>query len=95
MPSRVRAILYNDNRDELVRELLDSVQHLVETGATHVFLACNTSHVFLLPREQVFLVSIRTASLDMAFLFNVPTTRTMFDFVSILKPFSRIRSRMM
>lgn len=47
MPSRVRAILYNENRDELVRELSDSVQHLVETGATYVFLACNTSHVFL------------------------------------------------
>lgn len=47
MPSRVRAILYGEDRDELVRELADSVQHLVETGATHVFLACNTSHVFL------------------------------------------------
>lgn len=47
MPSRVRAILYGERRNELVRELAESVRNLVASGATHVFLACNTSHVFL------------------------------------------------
>lgn len=47
MPSRVRAILYDERRDELVRQLAESVRNLVEGGASHVFLACNTSHVFL------------------------------------------------
>ncbi len=47
MPSRVRAVLYGECRDELIRQLSESVENLVEGGSTHVFLACNTSHVFL------------------------------------------------
>ena len=47
MPSRVRAILYGERREELVRQLAESVKNLVGEGSTHVFLACNTSHVFL------------------------------------------------
>lgn len=47
MPSRVRAILYNEKRDELVSDLADSMQLLISGGATHIVLACNTSHVFL------------------------------------------------
>ena len=47
MPSCVRAILYGERRDELVRQLSESVKNLVGAGSTHVFLACNTSHVFL------------------------------------------------
>lgn len=47
MPSRVRAILYGEKRDELVRQLAESVRNLVGGGCSHVFLACNTSHVFL------------------------------------------------
>ena len=47
MPSRVRAILYGERREELVRQLAESVKNLVGGGSTHVFLACNTSHVFL------------------------------------------------
>ena len=47
MPSRVRAILYNEKRDELVSDLSSSVSHLLDAGATHIILACNTSHVFL------------------------------------------------
>lgn len=43
MPSRVRAILYGERRDELVRQLAESFKNLV-VGSTHVFLACNTSH---------------------------------------------------
>lgn len=47
MPSRVRAILYGEKEDELVDALTDSVQFLINGGATHIILACNTSHVFL------------------------------------------------
>lgn len=51
MPSRVRALLYNEKREQLVNELTDSVKRLVEAGCDYVVLACNTSHVFL---DEVF-----------------------------------------
>lgn len=47
MPSRVRAILYNEKRDELVEDLASSVQNLIQAGADRIVLACNTSHAFL------------------------------------------------
>ncbi|MCR5217212.1 amino acid racemase [Treponema sp.] len=47
MPSRVVAALYGRDRDKLVKEMSSSVKHLIESGATHIFLACNTSHIFL------------------------------------------------
>ena len=47
MPSRVRAFLYNENVDQLVDEMADSMQHLKEAGCNHIILACNTSHLFL------------------------------------------------
>ena len=47
MPSRVRAILYNENWDIIVDELTDSICLLVDAGCDKVILACNTSHVFL------------------------------------------------
>ena len=47
MPSRVRAFLYNENREQLVNEMVDSMQGLVGIGCTKIILACNTSHIFL------------------------------------------------
>ncbi len=47
MPSRVRAILYNEKREELVCDLSESVANLLNAGANRIILACNTSHVFL------------------------------------------------
>lgn len=47
MPSRVRAVLYNERRDELVEDLSNSMKKLSEMGATKIILACNTSHIFL------------------------------------------------
>ncbi len=47
MPSRVRAILYNENVDELVDELSKSVDGLVSLGCNKIILACITSHYFL------------------------------------------------
>ncbi len=47
MPSRVRAILYDEKRDEVVSSLKDSIENLVNAGCTDIILACNTSHCFL------------------------------------------------
>lgn len=47
MPSRVRAILYNEKWEEVVEEISDSIQHLMSFGCDRIVLACNTSHVFL------------------------------------------------
>ena len=47
MPSRVRAFLYNENVEQLVNEMTDSMQHLVDMGCDRIILACNTSHLFL------------------------------------------------
>lgn len=46
MPSRVRAILYGEKRDELVELLAKSTRNFIDSGATHILYACNTSHVF-------------------------------------------------
>lgn len=64
MPSRVRAILYGERRGELVEQLASSTRNLINAGATHVFYACNTSHVFmdevrnLVPDAERYLVSM-------------------------------------
>lgn len=47
MPSRVRAILFNEDREILNNEINRSIKSLIQAGATDVFLACNTSHFFL------------------------------------------------
>lgn len=47
MPSRVRAILYHEQEQELIDQMTDSVSHLLDAGATKIILACNTSHHFL------------------------------------------------
>lgn len=47
MPSRVRALLYGERREELVAELAGHMAGLVGLGCTDIVLCCNTSHVFL------------------------------------------------
>lgn len=47
MPSRVRAILYGERVDELIRQMTASLDHLMDAGCTRILLACNTSHLFL------------------------------------------------
>ena len=64
MPSRVRAFLYNENADLLVKQMTDSIYNLIQAGATRIILACNTSHLFLkkiyeiLPEAQKYVVNI-------------------------------------
>ncbi|WP_029233784.1 aspartate/glutamate racemase family protein [Butyrivibrio sp. VCB2006] len=47
MPSRVRAFLYNEKKDQLVAEMSESISNLVNAGCNKIILACNTSHLFL------------------------------------------------
>lgn len=51
MPSRVKAFLYNENREELVNQMSQSMKYLSDAGATRIILACNTSHLFL---EEIY-----------------------------------------
>lgn len=47
MPSRVRAILYDERKTEIRESLAESTRNLLASGATLLILACNTSHFFL------------------------------------------------
>ncbi len=40
MPSRVRAILYGEHEERLVREMSKSVEHLAAAGADRILLGC-------------------------------------------------------
>ena len=55
MPSRVRAILYNEKREELISRMSASMQNLISAGASRIILGCNTSHVFLNDIYKLFL----------------------------------------
>lgn len=46
MPSRVRAILYGENEEQLIREMSESVEHLAAAGADRILLGCMTAHYF-------------------------------------------------
>ena len=47
MPSRVRAFLYNENVEDLIGQMTESIGNLMNAGATRIVLACNTSHLLL------------------------------------------------
>ena len=70
MPSRVRAILYQEKFDQLVDEMTDSIKNLLAAGATKIVLACNTSHHFLpmiyekLPEAKGIICSIIDATVE-------------------------------
>ena len=62
MPSRVRAIIYKEERPRLVELLTESVINLRNMGCTKIILACNTSHVFL---DEIYeLYEIKTGRHD-------------------------------
>ena len=64
MPSRVRALLYNENYDLLVEQMTDSIKLLINAGCSKILIACNTAHVFLkdiykkFPDAQNYIVDI-------------------------------------
>lgn len=47
LPSRSRALLYNEQRDTVINGLANSVKHLMDFGANIIFLGSNTAHLFL------------------------------------------------
>ena len=68
MPSRVRAILYNENYDLVLSNLVDSTEHLLDSGADILVLACNTSHVFLSDIEYLSLSSFKPSVITSIFI---------------------------
>lgn len=64
MPSRVRALLYNENVELLVEQMTASIKSLIGAGAVKILIACNTAHVFLdnicekFPPAKNFIVDI-------------------------------------
>jgi aspartate racemase len=47
LPSRVRGILYGENVDKIIDGLSNSVNSLINAGATKIIISCNTAHYFL------------------------------------------------
>ena len=47
MPSRVRAALYGENREELILLMSDSIRGLLRSGCDRILLDCNTAHLFI------------------------------------------------
>ncbi len=47
MPSRVRALLYGERREDLIGQMAAHIAGLVNMGCTDIVLCCNTSHAFL------------------------------------------------
>lgn len=47
IPSRVRAVLYSERRDEVVDCLVASIRHLMEMGVQKIIVGCHTAHIFL------------------------------------------------
>lgn len=47
MPSRVKAYIYKENIDLLIKEMSESIRGLINLGCTDIILDCNTSHLFL------------------------------------------------
>ena len=54
MPSRVRAILYNEKVDELILQMSQSVNALSDSGADIIMMGCMTAHHFIsyLPHQD-------------------------------------------
>jgi len=70
MPSRVRAYLYGEKKEELIYEMTESMGHLIDTGCNRIILACNTSHLFLpeiyqkIPKLEDYIVNIIDVTVD-------------------------------
>ena len=64
LPSRSRALLYNEQRDTVVNGLAKSVKKLMDFGANIILLGSNTAHLFLdeilqlVPDSRPYIVNI-------------------------------------
>ncbi len=46
MPSRVRAILYGENKKRLIEDMSNSIENLISSGADIIMIGCMTAHYF-------------------------------------------------
>jgi len=47
LPSRVRAILFNEYKREISNGMRKSIKNLIKCGANIIFIPCNTAHYFI------------------------------------------------
>lgn len=47
LPSKVRAILYNEKKETIIEGMCDSIKKLNVCGADIIFIPCNTAHYFM------------------------------------------------
>ena len=47
IPSRVRAVLYDEKKEEVIECLATSIRHLMNMGAQKIIVGCHTAHIFL------------------------------------------------
>lgn len=47
LPSRVRAILYNEHKKEIVDGMCNGIRNLTKCGADIILIPCNTAHYFI------------------------------------------------
>jgi len=63
LPSRSRALLYNEKYDEVAKGLATSVENLMHSGANIIVLSSNTGHLFLneiyklVPTSKSFIIN--------------------------------------
>lgn len=78
MPSRVRAILYGEKWEQLIREMSESVRHLVEAGAEQIPLGCMTAHYFreYLPCQDRIMDALAGTRRQMAICYALGTEVT-------------------
>lgn len=68
IPSRVRAVLYHEKEEEVIKGISESVSNLIRFGANRIIIACNTAHVFLpevikrIPESQDIIINIIEAA---------------------------------
>lgn len=64
IPSRVRALLYDEKTEELLDCMAGSLRWLVDAGCNKIIIACNTAHAFLpevikrCPQSEEFILNI-------------------------------------
>ena len=47
LPSRVKAVLTGENKTLLLELMKESIDSLIDMGATHIVVGCNTAHILL------------------------------------------------
>ena len=47
MPSRTRALLFNESYDEIVEAMVRSIKFMLEKNVRYIVLICGTAHYFL------------------------------------------------